>query len=273
MNKTYFCSDTHFDHPNILKYEPQRIDETILYICEMGKEYEYFEKLDYLNRKYNSCLNYMSQYNASVVSNMMDADDFITQITYGIFDDNNFFDEEMTEDEVKSFKELQKEQKQVILDYHNKMLIDRWNDIVDVNDTVYFLGDFAFKNKTKAEIIGRQLNGHKIIILGNHDDRKHNADGSVKYDSTLEAHFKACGFEKVEFNPIILKGHFILSHEPLFRSISKESNIGDFINIYGHVHSNKDFEDKTSNSICVCLDRYNYSPIELEDYNKYNINK
>lgn len=273
MNKTYFCSDTHFDHPNILKYEPQRISETILHIMEMGEEGEFLEKLDNLSRKYGNYNYYVEQYNASVVSQMMEADDFLEDVIKGIFDDNNFCDETYSAEVNNNLKELQKEQKQVILDYHNEMLISNWNYKVDVNDTVYFLGDFAFRNKTKAEIIGRKLNGHKIIILGNHDDRKHNPDGSVAYNPTLEAHFKACGFERVEFNPILLKGHFLLSHEPLFENLSRKDLIGDLFNIYGHVHSDPRFKTKTSNSFCCCLDRHNYVPVELEEYNKYLKNK
>ena len=269
MNKTYFCSDTHFDHPNILKYEPQRIGETIRHIFDMGEEIELLEKLDTLSRKYGNYNYYVKQYNASVVSQMIEADTFIEEVIKGIFDDNNFYDETYSEEENKNFKELQKEQKQVILDYHNEMLIYNWNYKVDVNDTIYFLGDFAFKNKTKAELIGRRLNGHKIIILGNHDDRKHNSDGSVIYNSTLESHFKACGFERVEFNPIVLKGHFLLSHEPLFENLSGSNSIGDLFNIYGHVHSNPLYSTKTRNSFCCCLDRHSYEPVELEEYNTY----
>lgn len=269
LNKTYFCSDTHFDHPNILKYEPQRIGETIRHMMDMGEEVEFLEKLDILSRKYGNYNYYVDQYNASVVSQMIEADTFIEEVIKGIYDDNNFYDETYSEEENKNFKELQKEQKQVILDYHNKMLISNWNYKVDVNDTVYFLGDFAFRNKTKAELIGRKLNGHKIIILGNHDDRKHNSDGSVMYNSTLEAHFKACGFERVEFNPIVLKGCFILSHEPLYYT----NDSIPYFNIYGHVHSDPRFKTKTSNSFCCCLDRHNYEPVELEEYNTYHKNE
>lgn len=268
MNKTYFCSDTHFDHPNILKYEPQRIDYIIDYIFNyIDDEIGFIEKLDYLNKKYGNDISYISQYNASVTSQMIDADDFVKRVIDGIYDDTNFYFEDCTKEENDNWHKLQQEQKQVILDYHNEMLIEHWNEVVDVNDVVYFLGDFAFKNKTKAEIIGRRLNGHKTIILGNHDDRKHNTDGSIKYNPTLEAHFKSCGFERVEFNPIILKGYFILSHEPL----QVMDNTIPYFNIYGHVHSDPRFKTTTSNSFCCCLDRHSYQPVELKIYNKYQL--
>ncbi len=264
MNKTYFCSDTHFSHTNIIKYEPQRIEETILYMLEMGLEGNFLEDLDEILKKYNYISSYTNSYQASVVSQMIEADDFLSLVIKDIMNDSNFYSE--NEEEYKLNKEFQKEELKVILNYHNKMLINRWNNVVDKNDVVYFLGDFAFKDRKDAEIIGRQLNGHKIIILGNHDGIKYNQDKSVKYDSILASHFKACGFERVEFNPILLKGKFLLSHTPL--QYNKESN---YINLYGHVHSSKEFDtiDKFKTSICVCLDRTNYEPIELEEYNNY----
>ena len=50
-------------------------------------------------------------------------------------------------------------------------LIKRWNETVAKHDVIYHLGDFAFHSKDKtAEIIAR-LNGHMILLKGNHDKR------------------------------------------------------------------------------------------------------
>ncbi|WP_454287211.1 metallophosphoesterase [Rhizobium arsenicireducens] len=48
----------------------------------------------------------------------------------------------------------------------NEALVERWNAKVKPRDTVYHLGDFAWKDA--AEWLGR-LNGSKVIIIGNHD--------------------------------------------------------------------------------------------------------
>jgi calcineurin-like phosphoesterase family protein len=48
----------------------------------------------------------------------------------------------------------------------NKALISNWNSVVKPSDTVYFLGDFAFRNH---EEFLRRLNGRKILIPGHHD--------------------------------------------------------------------------------------------------------
>lgn len=53
-----------------------------------------------------------------------------------------------------------------------QVMIDNWNEVVKPEDTIYHLGDFAFLKQDKmAEILG-QLNGHKILIKGNHDKGK-----------------------------------------------------------------------------------------------------
>lgn len=262
MTKTFFTSDSHFQHPNIMKYETQRITETVKYIFSKTSQFEFLKKISDINSKYNNPVLYSSFYGTN------NPKTFIENIIKNIFDYNNFYDENMTKEQIESFKLLQQEQMKVVLDYETEMIIERWNNVVGKDDIVYFLGDFAFRNKTEAEKIGRRLNGHKTIILGNHDDRKHNPDGSVKYNSILEAHFKASGFERVEFNPIILKRYFILSHEPLYYM---NDNI-PYFNIYGHVHSDKRYQTKTSNSFCCCLDRHDYKPVELEEYNTYKIN-
>lgn len=253
MNKTYFCSDAHFLHPNILKYEPQRVDETIKYIFETNKQLSVLQQLDEIRTRHE--VDFTSNLYSGTACHALTEEYFKKLIIDSIFN----------ETEVA----LRRDYINLILSCHDEMIIERWNRTITKNDTVYFLGDFAFKNRQQAEIIGRRLSGHKTIILGNHDGRKHNQDLSIKYDSVLESHFKACGFERVEFNPIILKGHFILSHEPLYYMNTSAL----YYNIFGHVHSNPEFKTETENSVCVCLDRYNYFPIQLDVYDKYQPNR
>ncbi len=49
----------------------------------------------------------------------------------------------------------------------DKILIDNWNSTVSKKDTVYHLGDFSFK--APPSHFSKKLNGHKILIQGNHD--------------------------------------------------------------------------------------------------------
>lgn len=58
-----------------------------------------------------------------------------------------------------------------------RWLIDRWNQRVKPQDTVFHVGDFICRGNergvpggpTKAQQVLEQLNGNKVMILGNHD--------------------------------------------------------------------------------------------------------
>lgn len=56
------------------------------------------------------------------------------------------------------------------IDEMNETLIERWNERVNPEDDVYYLGDFAMTKDTElvASILDR-LNGTKYLIVGNHE--------------------------------------------------------------------------------------------------------
>ena len=51
----------------------------------------------------------------------------------------------------------------------NTVLTNNWNSIIDQNDTVYFLGDFAMSNYPEKYF--DRLNGKKHLVVGNHDKK------------------------------------------------------------------------------------------------------
>ena len=124
-------------------------------------------------------------------------------------------------------------------------LVKRWNEVVGPSDVVFHLGDFAFAGKNYISSIAHQLNGRKILLLGNHD-RENMID------------WISCGFYFVHERPFLLDDKFIFSHEPL-------AEIPDGkINVYGHVNGSKYFNTIDRNRICVCVERWNCAPIEYE---------
>lgn len=130
----------------------------------------------------------------------------------------------------------------------NQCLINNWNKVVKKNDRVFMLGDFALCGKNKIIEIGKQLNGRKTLILGNHDG------------GSLQTYYNA-GFEMVSKYPIVFND-YILSHYPVDCSSTL------FKNIYGHVHNSEQYRDVTLNDICVSVERINYTPISLEEIEK-----
>ena len=53
---------------------------------------------------------------------------------------------------------------------HDEVLIERWNARVSRGDTVYHLGDFAWRSSTIRPLFDR-LNGIKLLVTGNHDNK------------------------------------------------------------------------------------------------------
>lgn len=71
------------------------------------------------------------------------------------------------------------------VDHMNAEMIQIWNSQVKPDDTVYILGDFAFCNANKATEIAARLNGHKILVEGNHDTKLvANADFRAQFVAT-----------------------------------------------------------------------------------------
>ncbi len=100
---------------------------------------------------------------------------------------------------------------------HDKELISRWNNIVRVDDIVFHLGDFSMS--AKDIYIAGLLNGHKRLILGNHD----------KNDMSLYTPH----FEKIYATTNY--GGYLLSHMPVHpNSLGKYKGC-----IHGHLHSKK----------------------------------
>lgn len=56
-----------------------------------------------------------------------------------------------------------------IVEERDETIIRRWNETVGPTDTVYHLGDFAFRNARPVKEYRTRLNGHILLVPGNHD--------------------------------------------------------------------------------------------------------
>lgn len=136
------------------------------------------------------------------------------------------------------------------IEEHDETLIKNWNSVVSDEDTIYFLGDFAFNSSKKNdEEIMKQLNGNKFFIKGNHDHR----DTRKLYEKygTYMGKLDEITID----NQLIALCHFSMR-------VWEKSHRGAF-HLYGHSHGSLP-DDPNSLSFDVGIMNHDYYPIDFE---------
>ena len=118
----------------------------------------------------------------------------------------------------------------------NWLMIEKWNEVINPEDIVIHLGDFAFRNK--ANLIRPLLNGTIILIRGNHDTNVVSEDGFIIVEDKL------------------IINNMILTHRPML----KEDIAEGFINVHGHIHDKKSYE-----GINMSVERTEYKPVLISE--------
>lgn len=136
------------------------------------------------------------------------------------------------------------------IDDMNNDLVKNWNSVVkDEYDLVYLLGDVALgMKKDKLTSTLNDLNGTIVLIMGNHD-----WDYKFRYFKDTNR------FLYISPHPIIIEDFIMLSHKPLYVGESSP-----YFNIYGHVHDDDRYKTISSHSACVCVERWDYKPVNIE---------
>lgn len=133
----------------------------------------------------------------------------------------------------------------------DEYLIERWNEVVGVDDLVYHLGDMSYKQETLRAVVPR-LHGRKILVCGNHDPYFERLCSTEKRDQLLaQQRAKEAGFESVHMELEIEVegvGQVKLNHYPYAplkdgdELYTRYLNLrpkptGEALLIHGHVHS------------------------------------
>ena len=126
---------------------------------------------------------------------------------------------------------------------HDKYVIDRYNSVVGKDDLVYILGDVGFRPTNVLATLVRQLNGRKILIVGNHDQLN-------------DTEYKNMGFIEVIRHPVYYNNNIILSHIPCLEAYDNPY----VINVHGHLHNN-----------ALDLDNFFNVNVEMNDFLPINI--
>ncbi len=124
------------------------------------------------------------------------------------------------------------------VDEMDKSIVDTWNQTVSRDDLVYVIGDFAWSNHRKWI---NELNGKKILVVGNHDKMPQDALDLFKPDwicedmTAREAIKTMVQFREVHQKLVrVICGQMMtLNHEPM-RSWS--SSVHGSICLCGHSH-------------------------------------
>ena len=123
----------------------------------------------------------------------------------------------------------------VSIEEHDEYIINTINKIVKPTDTLIHLGDVG-----NLEMV-RKLNGHKELVLGNHDQRP--IKEYLGY------------FAKVHETPLYFKKNIMLSHEP--HPVPE-----GVLNVHGHLHGAKLNSINHLNLSAWCV---GYKPVRVDE--------
>lgn len=138
----------------------------------------------------------------------------------------------------------------------NHALIQNWNSVVGVDDTVFILGDVCFGGKDKWNSMLSGLNGSKFLIRGNHDMEHPPLDHLIStYDQLMiEVEDEEIGIQKVYMH------HFPFITWP-------EQSRGCW-QAFGHIHSINNQSTWSSQlspfQYDVGVDNNNYTPVSFQ---------
>lgn len=156
----------------------------------------------------------------------------------------------------------------------NEDLIRRWNETVEPQDIVIYLGDFSLGKSWVRNIIPR-LNGSKHLIAGNHDWCHPTHAKNTAQQAKHENFYIDAGFATVaEMDVMRIAGHpVLLSHLP-FRGSGDHTELeryteyrpidkGDWL-LCGHVHNAWKTNGRMINVGCDVWDLKPVSVYEIE---------
>lgn len=140
----------------------------------------------------------------------------------------------------------------------NMYMIEQWNNTVNPDDEVYYLGDFMYKmnpNKFVQHVLNN-LNGKIYLINGNHDKRYLN-----KYEQRVEW---IKDVEYLEYKHEDKTYNFVLFHYPIY---SWNGIWRGHIHLHGHTHKNTNdiyFKPPISERILnVNCEFFDYKPLSI----------
>jgi calcineurin-like phosphoesterase family protein len=132
----------------------------------------------------------------------------------------------------------------------NDTMVLAHNAVVDPEDRVIHVGDFAFGNAEYVKMIAGRLNGTFMLIIGNHD-RKTNALKEIGWD--------VCQSRTIEIEGV----RIFLHHRPVYDPTKWP--VGTSYHFHGHSHNRIGHQHADRRIQDVGVDRWGFVPRTWEE--------
>ena len=150
----------------------------------------------------------------------------------------------------------------------NEVMINNWNSVVGKDSVVFHLGDFAWGGFNKWKEIRDRLNGHIVLINGNHDLRNLTATAEKElFDFVTQQMYL-----RIEGRSVYLNHYPFLCYAGVYRDPKDQVWA-----LHGHIHlgpnslGGKDvprMEYLFPTQYDVGVDMNNFTPISWKDVKK-----
>lgn len=160
----------------------------------------------------------------------------------------------------------------------NEVMVQKWNEVVKPEDTMYYLGDFSMAFRS-VELFTNRLNGTKILVHGNHDftHKRHPKSRTLENHQKWVQKYIDNGWESIQDELIIEYGgvKFKLHHlpYPFVGETEHEDKYDKYrpvddgtILLHGHIHE-KGLVQRSSNGtlmINVGVDVWDFKPVSID---------
>lgn len=162
------------------------------------------------------------------------------------------------------------------IEHMHRVLINNYNSAVPIYGICYFLGDIGFHKSPEIKNVLDQLNGTKILLLGNHD-KGVTAMYNLGFDVVLNDCSMIIAKERVTMSHFPLLGSFREHCSEMKRNVAGDNWHGETRNAHkavpdfgqfhlnGHIHSpNRGRSNKVEGrQYDVGVDANNYRPVSI----------
>lgn len=155
----------------------------------------------------------------------------------------------------------------------NERIVENFNKVVQPEDTLIHLGDVSMGKIEDTIEWARKLNGHKILIPGNHDRVwvGETLTRQLKYKELYEDIFQVIPHPTHTFfgEEMVLMSHFPYAGDHTEEDRHQEFrpyNQGRFL-LHGHIHD--EWKIKEGRMLNVGIDEWDYRPVSVDEIQPY----